>query len=146
MKTGKRVIVANTHLDNASQVARIEGVKIVLRTIRDVRAQYGRDLPIVLTGDFNSEPGTGDAYGTADGDGLLDELYTLANAGQRFGPYGTFSGFDPNAEPNNRIDFIWMGPFASATWAVRRYEVLGNVVDGVYMSDHRAVVGDITLG
>ena len=145
INTGRRVIVANTHLDNASQTARIEGVKIVLSTIRDVQAQHGTDLGVILTGDFNSEPGSGDAYGTADKDGLLDEVYTLASADKRFGPYGTFSGFNPSAEENRRIDFVWVGPRAGEMWEVRRYEVLGNVVGGVYVSDHRAVVGDLRL-
>jgi endonuclease/exonuclease/phosphatase family metal-dependent hydrolase len=145
IKTGKKVVVANTHLDNASQTARVEGIKVALKTIKDVRADYPQDTGIILTGDFNSEPGTGDAYGTTDANGLVDELYTLAATNQRFGPYGTFSGFNPNAEPNSRIDFVWLGPNASATWAVRRYEVLSNVVGGVYISDHRAVVGDVTL-
>ena len=145
IKNGKRIIVANTHLDNASQTARVEGIKVALKTIKDVRTTYGNDLGIILTGDFNSEPGTGDAYGTTDADGLVDELYNLAAVNQRFGPYGTFSGFNPNAEPNTRIDFVWLGPNASSTWAVKRYEVVSNVVGGVYISDHRAVVGDVTL-
>lgn len=144
IKTGKRFIAANTHLDNVSQEARVEGVKIALQTIRTMQSQWGNSLGVVLTGDFNSAPGSGDAYGTIDKDGYLDDLYTLATAAQRFGPSGTFSGFDPKAEPNNRIDFIWLGPNTTA-WTVRRYEVLSNVVGGVYISDHRAVVGDITL-
>ena len=142
---GRRVLVANTHLDNASPTARVEGVKVALRTVRGVQAQFGADLPVVLTGDFNSVPGAGDAYGTTVSDGLVGDLYTLAVPGQRFGPEGTFSGFNPNAEPNNRIDFVWLGPNASTTWAVRRYAVLNNVVGGVYISDHRAVQGDVTL-
>jgi endonuclease/exonuclease/phosphatase family metal-dependent hydrolase len=145
IKTGKKVIVANTHLDNASQTARVEGIKVALKTIKDVRANYAQETGIILTGDFNSEPGTGDAYGTTDADELVDELYTLAATNQRFGPYGTFSGFNPSAEPNSRIDFVWLGPNASVTWAVRRYEVFSNVVGGVYISDHRAVVGDVML-
>lgn len=64
--------MANTHLDNASQTARVEGIKVALKTIRDVRQQYGT-LPMILTGDFNSAPGAGDAYGTTDDDGLLDD-------------------------------------------------------------------------
>ncbi|KAF9697153.1 hypothetical protein EKO04_004568 [Ascochyta lentis] len=142
--TGRRVVVANTHLDNANQTARVEGVKIVLSTIRAVRAQYGA-LPVILTGDFNSDPGTGDAYGTAEKDGLLQELHKLARPEQRFGPEGTFTGFDPSDEPNDRIDFIWVGPNASTTWEVERYEVLSNVVGGVFISDHRPVVGDVRL-
>lgn len=141
---GRRVLAANTHLDNASQTARVEGVKVALKTIRDVRAQYG-ELPVILTGDFNSLPGSGDAYGTTVADGLLSDLSALASPAQRFGPEGTFSGFEPGKDPNNRIDFVWLGPNASTTWDVRRYEVLGNVVGGVYISDHRAVQGDVTL-
>jgi len=145
IKTGRRIIVANTHLDNASQTARVEGIKVALKTIRDVRAQFGTDLPVLMTGDFNSVPGTGDAYGTTVSDGLLSDLRTVAKPEQRFGPEGTFSGFEPGKEPNNRIDFIWLGPNATADWQVSRYEVLGNVVGGVYISDHRAVQGDVTL-
>ncbi|KAH6616463.1 endonuclease/Exonuclease/phosphatase [Boeremia exigua] len=141
---GRRVLVANTHLDNASQTARIEGVKVALKTIRDMRAAHG-DLPVVLTGDFNSVPGSGDAYGAVVADGALEDLYALAGPGRRFGPEGTFSGFEPGKEPNSRIDFVWLGPNASTTWTVQRYEVLGNVVGGVYISDHRAVQGDVTL-
>ncbi|KAF3048805.1 hypothetical protein E8E11_002884 [Didymella keratinophila] len=145
IKTGRRIIAANTHLDNASQTARVEGVKVALKTIRDVRAQFGPDLPVILTGDFNSVPGSGDAYGTTVADGLLSDLYALATPAQRFGPEGTFSGFEPGKEPNNRIDFIWLGPNATQIWEVKRYEVLNNVVGGVYISDHRAVQGDVTL-
>lgn len=141
---GRRVLAANTHLDNASLEARVEGVKVALKTIRDVRAQYG-DLPVILTGDFNSLAGSGDAYGTTVADGLLSDLHSLASPAQRFGPEGTFSGFEPGREPNTRIDFVWLGPNASTMWTARRYEVLNNVVGGVYISDHRAVQGDVTL-
>ncbi|KAJ4322823.1 hypothetical protein N0V94_002204 [Neodidymelliopsis sp. IMI 364377] len=143
--TGRRIIVANTHLDNASQTARVEGIKVALKTIKDVRKLFGTDLPVLLTGDFNSVPGTGDAYGTTVSDGLLSDLCTVAKPEQIFGPEGTFSGFEPGKEPNNRIDFIWLGPNATANWQVKRCEVLGNVVGGVYISDHRAVQGDVTL-
>ena len=145
VSTGRKIVVANTHLDNASQTARVEGIKVALQTVRDVQKSVGIDTPVVLTGDFNSVPGSGDAYGTTVSDGLLSDLHTLARAEQRFGPEGTFSGFEPGKEPNNRIDFIWLGPNATQTWEVQRYEVLNNVVDGVYMSDHRAVQGDIRL-
>ncbi|KAH8164887.1 hypothetical protein CIB48_g3358 [Xylaria polymorpha] len=78
LATGTRFIAANTHLDNVSVEARSEGVKIILRVIRDVQAQWGPGLPVTLSGDFNSEPaGQGDAYSTMVADGYLDESYTL---------------------------------------------------------------------
>lgn len=145
VSTGRRIVVANTHLDNVSRTARVEGIKVALRTVRDVRKSVGMDMPVILTGDFNSVPGSGDAYGTTVSDGLVSDLYALARDEQRFGPEGTFSGFEPGKEQNSRIDFIWLGPNATQTWEVQRYEVLNNVVDGVYISDHRAVQGDIRL-
>ncbi|RWA11370.1 hypothetical protein EKO27_g3747 [Xylaria grammica] len=142
--TGTRFIAANTHLDNASSEARSEGVKIVLSAIRDVQTHWGPDLPVTLSGDFNSEPGQ-DAYAGMIADGYLQDSYTLADEQARFGPYETYTGFVPDEIPDvsARIDFIWVGP--DATWDVTRYEVVDNDVDGVYMSDHRPVFVDITL-
>ncbi|KAI8630488.1 endonuclease/exonuclease/phosphatase [Xylariaceae sp. FL1651] len=144
--TGTRFIVANTHLDNQSGEARAEGAKIALGVIRDAQASWGPGLPVTLSGDFNSEPG-GDAYAAMVADGYLQDLYAIAPQASRFGPYETYTGFVPAEIPDvaQRIDFIWAGPNATATWDVERYEVLDNVVDGVFVSDHRAVVGDIKL-
>ncbi|KAI0205024.1 endonuclease/exonuclease/phosphatase [Astrocystis sublimbata] len=144
--TGTRFIAANTHLDNASSQARSEGAKIILQVIRDVQMQWGPGLSVTLTGDFNSESGQ-DAYEAMVADGYLSESYTLASDGQRFGPYETYTGFVPAEEPDvsQRIDFIWMGPNATDSWDVQKYEVVNNVVDDVYISDHRPVYADITL-
>ncbi|KAI1152190.1 endonuclease/exonuclease/phosphatase [Nemania diffusa] len=146
--TGARFVAANTHLDNASPQARTEGVKIVLRTIRAAQAAWGPALPVTLTGDFNSEPGDG-AYEAMVADGYLRDAYVLAGEGKQFGPYETYTGFVPAEVPDvsARIDFVWLGPDdnATAVWDVARYEVVDNVVGGVYMSDHRPVFGDIAL-
>ncbi|KAI1275190.1 endonuclease/exonuclease/phosphatase [Xylaria sp. FL0933] len=142
-----KFIAANTHLDNVSSAARSEGVKIVLRVIRDMQAQWGMELPVVLSGDFNSEPGE-DAYAAMVADGYLQDAYVLApEKGGRFGPYETYTGFVPDEIPDvsGRIDFLWLGPDAEDTWDVRRYEVVDNVVGGVFFSDHRPVFVDVTL-
>ena len=39
----------------------------------------------------------------------------------------------------------WLGPVADERWAVERYEAIDNVVDGVFASDHRAVMGDLKI-
>ncbi|KAH8202769.1 hypothetical protein TruAng_003040 [Truncatella angustata] len=141
--TGRRFIAANTHLDNASSEARTKGVQVVLRVIKDIQSRYG-PLPVYLTGDFNSQPGE-DAYTTVVNDGYLADMYTSANTVQKYGPYETFTGFDPATvdQIKSRIDFIWLGPKANNRWTILRYEVLNNVKNNVYMSDHRAVVGDV---
>lgn len=140
--TGRRFLATNTHLDNASAEARREGVKVALGRIRAAQDAYG-PLPVSLTGDFNSAPGE-DAYSTVVDDGYLAELYETAAASQRFGPYDTYTGFSPTTT-GSRIDFIWLGPVADNKWTVDRYEAIDNVVDGVYASDHRAVMGDLQL-
>ncbi|KAI1352210.1 endonuclease/exonuclease/phosphatase [Xylaria sp. FL0043] len=149
--SGARFIAANTHLDNVSSAARSEGVKIVLRVIRDMQAQWGGGageelLPVVLSGDFNSEPGD-DAYAAMLADGYLGDAYVLAAEEGRFGPYETYTGFVPDEIPDvsGRIDFLWLGPDAADTWDVRRYEVVDNVVGGVFFSDHRPVFVDVTI-
>jgi endonuclease/exonuclease/phosphatase family metal-dependent hydrolase len=83
--SGLRFITANTHLDNASSAARSEGVKIALRVIHDVQAQWGTpdELPVSLLGDFNSQP-SGDAYAAMVADGYLADSHTLADEVQRF--------------------------------------------------------------
>ncbi|KAI1170752.1 endonuclease/exonuclease/phosphatase [Nemania sp. FL0916] len=146
----KRFIVANTHLDNASGEARSEGVKIILSVLRDAQSRYGPNLPVVLTGDFNSEPGDG-AYEAVVKDGYLADAYeeTEEDGGQRSGPYETYTGFVPDEIPDvsGRIDFVWLGPTSEGTgpWQAKRYEVVDNNVGGVFMSDHRPVVADVSL-
>lgn len=149
--SGTRFVAANTHLDNQSVEARREGVRILLGVLRDVLGKWRRDLPVALTGDFNSEPGEGDgdAYAAMVEDGLLHDAYDVAEEKVRFGPYETYTGFVPDKVPevSSRIDFVWVGGGNSSdtTWDVLRYEVVDNNVDGVYVSDHRSVFADIAL-
>ncbi|KAI1378522.1 Endonuclease/exonuclease/phosphatase [Hypoxylon crocopeplum] len=138
--TGKRFIHANTHLDNVSSQARSEGIKVVLSRIQAVQGMYG-PLGVTLTGDFNSEPG-GDAYGTLDATGYLTELWN--SGATRLGTNQlTYTGFSTTGK--TRIDFVWFGPTAENRYSAQQFEFLGNYVDGVFISDHRAVVADLTL-
>lgn len=139
--TGRRFLAANTHLDNASGEARREGVRVALDRIKAAQKTYG-PLPVSLTGDFNSAPG-GDAYSTVTADGYLAELYETAAPSQRFGPYDTYTTFSRTT--GSRIDFAWLGPVADKKWQIDRYEAIDNVVNGVYASDHRAIMGDLQL-
>ncbi|KAH9886812.1 hypothetical protein F4778DRAFT_786530 [Xylariomycetidae sp. FL2044] len=143
VRTRRRFVAANTHLDNASADARTGGMRIVLDVIRAVQEKWGPGLGVTLSGDFNSEPGH-DAWLVLDRDGYLDDVYELAAPEARVGPYETYTGFDP-AETDSRIDFIYVGPEGLTTWDVKRYEVVSSLVDDVLVSDHRAVVADLVL-
>ncbi len=138
--TGKRFIHANTHLDNVSSQARSEGIKVVVARIQAVQATYGLTA-VTLTGDFNSEP-NGDAYATLQGMGYLTEIW---NSGAvRLGTNQlTYTGF--TATGISRIDYVWLGPAGAGKVPGTQFEIMDNNVDGVIISDHRAVVADVVV-
>ncbi|KAI1383843.1 endonuclease/Exonuclease/phosphatase [Hypoxylon trugodes] len=140
VKTGERFIHANTHLDNVSSQARSEGIKVVVSRIQAVQEEYG-PLGVTLTGDFNSEPG-GDAYSTLEDTGYLTELWN--SGATRLGTNQlTYTGFSTTGK--TRIDFVWFGPTDEDRYSAKQFEFLNNYIDGVFISDHRAVVADLVL-
>lgn len=140
---GGRFIAANTHLDHVSSEARERGVGVVLETVEALQSAWG-PVAVSLTGDFNSEPGE-DAYRAMVRSGYMEDLYGAAGPERRFGPYETYTGFSPEKDRQKRIDFIWLGPAQDKRWKVDRYEVLSNTQNWTFLSDHRAVVGDMRL-
>ncbi|KAI9148456.1 endonuclease/Exonuclease/phosphatase [Paramyrothecium foliicola] len=135
----KRFIHANTHLDNVSSEARTKGIQVVIERIKAVQNLYG-PLGVTLTGDFNSDP-NGDAYKTLVGLNYMEELWNIA---PHVGPNQlTYTGFTTTGR--SRIDFIWLGPRASNFYQAGQIEIKTNALNDIIVSDHRAVVGDLTL-
>lgn len=142
--TGEKFIHANTHLDNVSAQARSEGIKVVLTRIQAARVAFG-PLPVSLTGDFNSAP-YADAFKTlADTGFMKGELYDLATPAQHAGPYTTTYTTFREGAGESRIDFIWLGAAQNYPYSVVKYEIWDHTVDGMRVSDHRPVVGDVIL-
>lgn len=141
IETGQRFIASNTHLDHAFIEARIEGMRLIDELLRGVQEEFG-PLAVVMTGDFNSEPEGDDAYKTVQDLGYLEDVYELSE--DRRGSYDTFSGFTADTR-RKRIDYIFVGPKGEDKWNVGAYEVLDNLVENVYISDHLAVVADLEL-
>ncbi|KAI9832673.1 MAG: hypothetical protein M1819_004258 [Sarea resinae] len=161
----KRVVAMNTHLDDSGSVSRYESAKIILAEIGRSIYDRGGDgismappLPVFVAGDFNSETGQ-EAYQTLnDGRSPIKDLRDYTEKDGRYGHENTFTGFGYEKEPEKRIDFIFVGPKDGVTsnierkklhlaqWHVDGYAVLeSRFEDGVYNSDHRAVVGDVYL-
>ncbi|CAN8096140.1 unnamed protein product [Discula destructiva] len=137
--TGKRFIHANTHLDNASNQARVEGIKVVVARIKGVQAAYG-PLGVTLTGDLNSDP-NGEAYVTLRN---MDYLTDLWDTAKRLGSNQlTYTGFSDTGI--SRIDYIFYGPNSANLYTPVQTEIVPNKVNGVYISDHRMVYGDLIL-
>lgn len=136
-----RVLGLSTHFDEQGAVSRRESAKIIERIVAEATSTSGgKDrLPVWLAGDLNSEPDQ-EAYRILNGaDSLLQDSRGLAQ--WKYGNEHTFTGFEE--KELTVIDFIFVG---RKGWGVRGSSVLGNrFEDGVYSSDHRAVVVDTVL-
>ena len=83
----------------------------------------------------------------------MADLQTLLEPQHRYGHHETFTGFGFEALPLTRIDFLFIksNPKTDSQkeddhWIVKNYAVLENCFDdGVYSSDHRAVMADLEL-
>jgi hypothetical protein len=143
---------------------------MILDTIKKIHRERAVNdvLPVFLAGDFNVGP-QWEAYLRMSSSEYMYDLQTFVDLEQRYGGKITFTGFEPakNKDEQGRIDYIWMGPkdrvcgnwrkgdsllLAASegkedrVWVVGGYAVLPNVFDnGIYLSDHRCVVGDVHL-
>ncbi|KAJ4320563.1 hypothetical protein N0V94_003321 [Neodidymelliopsis sp. IMI 364377] len=137
----KDVVVLCTHFDDQGEVSRRESAKMIEGIVADATAAGDgeRPPPVFLAGDLNSEM-DGEAYQILNGEGsLLQDARGLAKG--RYGHEQTFTGFGENEV--SIIDFVFMG---KKDWDVDGFSVLSNLFDdGVFSSDHRAVVVDAEL-
>lgn len=147
---GKRVLFMNTHLDDQGEVSRRQSAKVILRECRARRQRWDVDA-VVLGGDLNSEV-DGDAYpiiANFEENGVVD-VRMLAGGEQVYGEENTFTGFDGRGDGDRlkRIDFLFLGTKEENDFDPNMpgYAVLPNrFEDGVYLSDHRAVVADLMI-
>src|SRR3712207_5899601 len=66
--TGRSFVHLNTHLDHVSQLARVEGSRLIICKVPKL---LKNELPVVVTGDFNCRPGTPTYHNFVDG-GFVD--------------------------------------------------------------------------
>ena len=150
-KSNRRVLAMNTHLDNRGKQSRFEGARKILQWARkwlDAPVWQGSIEGLFLCGDFNTDSRDGqDAYGVLTGpDSLLTDSMALLKDGEEWhSNQFSYTGFNHNPKDDSLIDYILLGPGKGA-WDVRAYDILPNRFDnGVYSSDHRAVVVDAEL-
>lgn len=129
-KAGRRFYLLNTHFPyRAEDEAAREKCAALLRTWI---AALPRDVPVVLTGDFNTIPES--TSHALLGEALADARVAVARP---LGPEATFHGF--KGVPDRRIDWIF-----SRGFAVRGYRTIDTHRGPLYPSDHFPVVA--TLG
>lgn len=127
--TGRQVFALNTHLDNSGQVARAEGVKLVL----DRAKMLASGMPIIITGDFNAVPGSSVINDMKAG-GMRDSREL---APVKYGPEWTWHDWKGyNYEWRGILDYV----FTKGNLVIKSYGALAETKDGKYLSDHLPVL------
>lgn len=123
--SGKRFYFYNTHFHHTAEggQARVNSAKLILDRI----SKLPKDVPLILTGDFNSAAPDSEPYKILAAP-LSD---ARASAARSIGPQGTNSGFRGNAS-GGRIDWIM---YRGALTALEAETITYNE-DGRYPSDH----------
>lgn len=126
---GRRFYAFNTHLPYRAEDegARTKGAELILKRIE---AMAG-DLPVVLTGDFNTIPGS-EAYRTLNT--RLQDAWV--STPKREGPAETFHNFTGKAD--KRIDWIFTRGFAA-----KRVRTITDHQGAVQTSDHFPVMAEL---
>lgn len=138
-ETEETYLHVNVHLDNSSEEARQNGIKMVLKKIDELRGKYA-DIPVVCTGDFNlTEESNGYdemIHGDCAAD-LEDSLY-CAPQNKVVNEGGTFPNFNTAYYPESSlaIDHIFL---SVDTADARFYKVMHDQVDGCFVSDHYGI-------
>lgn len=134
------LLVANTHLDHVGEQSRVASAGL----IRTRLSSIGRDLPLILMGDFNA-PATDVCYALlrGDSDPSLSPLRdTRFEAKAPQGDAATFHNFGriPSSE-RQRIDYI----LVNAPFVVLSQEHLSTEGEAYCLSDHDAVVSTLRV-
>jgi endonuclease/exonuclease/phosphatase family metal-dependent hydrolase len=129
LRGGRSFYAFNTHLPHRpeDEPARLKGAALLIERIQAVAG----DLPVVLTGDFNTTPDSGVHALLATG---LADAWTVAQ--RRLGPAETFHAFTGKAD--RRIDWIFSRGFQT-----RRVQTITEHRGAVQTSDHFPVVADL---
>jgi len=129
-KVGARRFYAfNTHLPyrDEDEDARTKGAALILARIKAIAG----DLPVVLTGDFNTTPDSA-AHRTL-ATALVD---ARASAPVKLGPAETFHGFTGKAD--KQIDWIFLRGFSA-----KRVTTITDHLGAVQTSDHFPVLAEL---
>lgn len=159
----KRVVAMNTHLDDQGHKSRYEACRLILGRIDHIMEgepdYLGTPPAVFLAGDFNCEPSQAAYRLITSAQSPMSDIHSLVPPQGRYGDLNTFTGFGHETLPPQRIDFLFINhpkPDSNpksvsihsyeSPWVVDGYSVLPNQFeDGIYCSDHRAVVGDLSV-
>ncbi len=113
--SGFEFLFFNLHMDHVGKKARVESAFLVQRKMKELGK--GKNLPAILTGDFNVDQ-THQSYTALVSQGVLCDSYEKADF--RYATNGTFNNFCPSSFSTSRIDHVFVSP----AFHVIRYGVL----------------------
>jgi endonuclease/exonuclease/phosphatase family metal-dependent hydrolase len=125
----KQLLVFNTHFDHIGQVARDSSAKLILRYVAKEAAL--NKLPVIVMGDFNSEP---------QEPAVVEFRKNLMDASEGYqdkNGLGTFNGFAKHSLNFKQIDFIFYERLTRASFQILR-PIRKN---GLQLSDHYPLKG-----
>ena len=135
--SGRQFCVFNTHLDHALRSAREKGALLIRQRVQDVATN---NLPVLLMGDFNAEPGKEKTYDLfLEGNFLADTWHTART--RRNDDLDTFHNFNGARKGTYRIDWI----LTRGPWECDANEVVVFSRDGQFPSDHHPVLARLQL-
>ena len=131
-KTGETIVYYNTHLDHVSELARINGIKLLV----DHARKNAAGTPLVISGDFNAKPDS-ETYRTAQT--LLNDTFAVSET-PHTGPLQTYHNYG-RVKINFPIDFI----FVSKDFQVLSHVTIDTKFPEGYPSDHFPIVTELRL-
>lgn len=127
-QTGKKFAFMNTHFGFGDQ-CQIKSARLICEYSKKIS-----DFPTVCTGDFNMKP---DSCGYGEITKCLVDLNKVT--ANETGP--TFHGYDPEKPNAKHIDYIFIDGCVKPI----SYEILRDVFDGKYPSDHYGLLCNIEI-
>jgi len=133
-KSKKEFLAMNLHFDHVGNVARVKSSELILKKIKELNP---KNLPVALSGDFNltddSEPIK------ILSQNMKDTFYHSET--KHYGPVGTFTAFNVNEIPKERIDYIFTKGFK-----IRSHRHINDRRENLlYPSDHFPVIVNLSL-
>jgi endonuclease/exonuclease/phosphatase family metal-dependent hydrolase len=131
-KNSREFLIINTHFDHVGKEARKKSAEL-LKVKADVLA---KDLPVIITGDFNCTRDESPYRVMMDKSNL-----ELTDPAPKNDPPGTFCNFGVNSQPCRAIDYV----FYTKHWALESYNVYDDNDGKNYPSDHLPVQTKVSL-
>ncbi|WP_343663418.1 endonuclease/exonuclease/phosphatase family protein [Chryseobacterium mucoviscidosis] len=131
-KSKKEFMALNLHFDHIGNIARVKSSELILKKIKEINP---KNLPVTVSGDFNltedSEPIK------IMSQNMKDSFYHSET--KHYGPKGTFTGFNVNEIPKDRIDYIFVKGFK-----IKSHRHINDRRENLlYPSDHFPVLVDL---